>query len=186
VNLDATTKLAAVIGSPVRHSLSPALHNAAFGARGANWVYLAFEVSAGQGRDALAAVRTLGIGGLSVTMPLKEEIWAALDQVDPAAQALRSVNTVVVGPTGELVGHSTDGAGFVDSLRLDAGVEPAGLRVVVLGAGGAARAVVDALARAEVSELVVVNRTVARADEAAALPEASRGWGSRATLRAPT
>jgi shikimate dehydrogenase len=161
--------VAAVIGSPVRHSLSPAIHNAAFAAAGLDWVYVAFEVAPGQAVDALDAMRTLGLAGLSVTMPHKEAVAAAVDRLDPAASALAAVNTVVVDRHGALVGHNTDGAGFVDSLRADGGVEPRGRRVVVLGAGGAARAVVDALARAGASEVVVVNRTAARAEVAAAL-----------------
>lgn len=166
--IDARTRVAAVIGSPVRHSLSPALHNAAFGARGLNWVYVAFEVGAGEGAAALSAMRSLGMGGLSVTMPLKEEICEALQRVDPAAAALRSVNTV--SWDGEqLLGSSTDGAGFVASLRDDAGFDPDGADVVVLGAGAAARSVVDALARAGAAAVAVVNRTPHKAEAAAAL-----------------
>ncbi|MEX0846434.1 MAG: shikimate dehydrogenase [Ilumatobacteraceae bacterium] len=166
--ISATTTVAGVIGSPVRHSLSPALHNAAFLASGADWVYAAFEVGPGGAGAALDAMRTLGIGGLSVTMPHKEDVADAVDELDPAAAALRSVNTVVSLPGGRLRGHSTDGAGFVASLAA-AGVEVFGLRVTVLGAGGAARAVVDALARAGAADIAVVNRSLERAIACAAL-----------------
>lgn len=166
--ISATTTVAAVIGSPVRHSLSPALHNAAFAASGADWVYTAFEVAPGRAADALAAVRVLGLGGLSVTMPHKEDVAAAVDELDPAAAALRSVNTVVRLSDGRLRGHSTDGAGFVASLAA-AGVDVAGARVTVLGAGGAARAVVDAVARAGAGDIAVVNRSLDRAIACAAL-----------------
>lgn len=162
------TRLAAVIGSPVAHSLSPALHNAAFRAAGADWVYAAFEVAPGRAGDALDAARLLGFGGLSVTMPHKQDVAEAVDVLDDAAAALRSVNTVVIGADGLLTGHSTDGAGFVASL-IEAGVHPGGRRVVVIGAGGAARAVIDAMARAGAAEIVVVNRSADRAEAAAAL-----------------
>ena len=164
-----STQLAAVIGSPVRHSLSPALHNAAFEHLGLDWVYVAFEVAPGSGRDALAAMRALGIRGLSVTMPHKHDIAAAVDHLSPSAARLDAVNCVERSADGTTIGHNTDGDGFVDTLRLDVGIEPAGLRCVVVGAGGAARSVIDALARAGAVDVVVVNRTRARATTAAAL-----------------
>jgi len=166
--ISGSTRLAAVIGSPVRHSLSPALHNAAFAALGIDWRYVAFEVAPGAAGAALDAMRTLGIGGLSVTMPHKDDVAGAVDELDPAAAALHSVNTVVPIGEGRLRGHSTDGAGFVASLR-EAGVDPAGMRVGILGAGGAARSVVDALARAGADSIVVVNRSAERAVQTAAL-----------------
>lgn len=167
-----TTTVAGVIGSPVRHSLSPALHNAAFAAAGVDWVYTAFEVAPGQAGAALAAMRALGLGGLSVTMPHKDDIAAAVDVLSPAAAALRTANTVVRGADGRLEGHSTDGEGFVASLR-EAGVDPSGAAVAVLGAGGAARAVVDALARAGAASVAVVNRTPDKAVVAASLAGAA-------------
>jgi shikimate dehydrogenase len=162
------TTVAAVIGSPVKHSLSPALHNAAFAAAGVDWVYTAFEVAPGQAVRALDAMRALGLGGLSVTMPHKEAVADGVDALDPAAAALHSVNTVVRSDGGWLTGHSTDGAGFVASLA-EAGVDVAGRAIAVLGAGAAARAVIDALARAGAASVTVVNRSVDRAEQAAAL-----------------
>jgi shikimate dehydrogenase len=162
-----------VIGSPVRHSLSPALHNAAFAAGGLDWRMVAFEVAPGDGAAAVTSMRTLGIGGLAVTTPHKTDVAAAVDDVDPAASALRSVNTVVLRDDGSTLGASTDGAGFVDSLRAD-GVDVERARVVVLGAGGAARSIVDALARAGAVEIVVVNRDPQRAAEAASLAPVAR------------
>ncbi|MGI9023736.1 MAG: shikimate dehydrogenase [Acidimicrobiales bacterium] len=161
--------MAAVIGDPVRHSLSPAMHNAAFRAVGLDWVYLAFEVPEGGAAAAVAAVRALGVVGLSVTMPHKAAVTAALDRLTPVATALGAVNTVVNRPGGVLEGHNTDGAGFLDALRDDEGFEPAGRRCLVVGAGGAARAVVKALADAGAADVVVVNRTPSRASVAAAL-----------------
>ena len=165
--------VAAVIGSPIGHSLSPAIHNAAFAAGGLDWVYVAFEVAPGDGRRAVEAMRALGIAGLSVTTPHKLDVAAAVDSLSPAALALRSVNTVVRSADGELVGHSTDGDGFVASLA-DAGVGVGGAAVTIVGAGAAARSVIDALGRAGAAEVVVVNRTASRAEEAASLTALAR------------
>lgn len=167
------TRLAAVIGSPVRHSLSPAIHNAGYEASGLDWVYVALEVPPGRAAEALTGMRALGIAGLSVTMPHKDDVYALVDDLSPAAATMRAVNCVQL-LDGRLVGHNTDGDGFVDSLRLDAGIDPSGLSVAVVGAGGAARSVVEALARSGASEIAVVNRTPSRAAEAAALA-AGRG-----------
>jgi shikimate dehydrogenase len=162
------TRVAAVIGSPVQHSLSPALHNAAFEALGIDWVYVAMHVMPGEGQRAVDAMRVLGLGGMSVTMPHKETVAAAVDALDPAADALRSVNTVVPEADGTLVGHSTDGAGFIASLAA-AGVFVEGRTVCLLGAGGAARAIANALGRAGAAEVAVSNRTPEGAEATAAL-----------------
>lgn len=162
------TRAAGVIGSPVRHSRSPAILNAAFAAAGLDWCFLAFEVAPGDAPRALEGMRALGLGGLSVTMPHKDAVAAAVDDLSDDAALLGAVNCVVPAGGGALRGESTDGPGFVRSL-LDAGFDPAGRRCCVLGAGGAARAVVLALARAGAAEVAVVNRTAARAEAAAAL-----------------
>jgi shikimate dehydrogenase len=167
------TRLAAVIGSPVRHSLSPALHNAAFAAAGLDWRFVALEVAPGAAADAISAMRTLGIGGFAVTTPHKADAAAAVDEVDAASSALRSVNTVVLRDDGSTFGVSTDGEGFVDSLRA-ADADPAGRRVVVLGAGGAARSIVDALGRAGAADVVIVNRSAGSAGAAAGLATVAR------------
>jgi shikimate dehydrogenase len=139
------TRLAAVIGDPVRHSLSPAIHNAAFRALDLDWVYVALPVAAGEGARAVDAMRTLGIDGLNVTMPHKTDVAGAVDRLSPTAEALGAVNTVHrLGDV--LMGESTDGEGFVTALRLDEGVDPAGKRFLVVGAGGAGRAVARAIA----------------------------------------
>jgi shikimate dehydrogenase len=174
------TRLAAVIGSPVAHSLSPAIHRAAFDAAGVDWTYAALDVADGEAGAALDAMRTLGIGGLSVTMPHKSAVAHLVDRLDPAARALDSVNTVS-WQGDDLVGWSTDGAGFVASL-VEAGVDVGGKRVAVIGAGGAARSVIDALARAGVPDITVLNRSAERAERAAALaPVASPGIPSDVT-----
>jgi shikimate dehydrogenase len=166
--VSARTRLAAVMGSPVAHSLSPAIHNAAFAATGADWVYVAFEVDEPGVGAAMAGVRALGIAGLSVTMPAKEAVARHVDERSSDADALGAVNCVAVRD-GRLVGHNTDGAGFVDALQLDAGIGLDGLDAVVLGAGGAARAVVRALAGAGAARVTVVARNPDRGEVAARL-----------------
>jgi shikimate dehydrogenase len=175
--ITATTRLAGVIGDPVRHSLSPALHNAACRELGVDIVYLAFEVPAGETVAALAAARALGLLGLSVTMPHKEAAAAACDELSERAAALASANTVTVTPTG-LYGDSTDGEGFVRSLRA-AGHDPAGARVLLLGAGGAARAIALALHTAGATVQVAARRpeAAARVPHATAVPWDERGAG---------
>ncbi|MGH9227684.1 MAG: shikimate dehydrogenase [Acidimicrobiales bacterium] len=163
-----STHLAALVGSPVRHSLSPAILNAAFAAVDADWVFLVFDVPPGRGAQAIAAARELGIGGLSVTMPHKAAAHDAVDERTPVASALGAVNCVCwLGD--RLVGESTDGAGFVDALRMDEGVDPAGLRCVVVGAGGAGRAVALALGEAGAADVAIVNRSPEPATRAAIL-----------------
>jgi shikimate dehydrogenase len=162
------TRLAAVIGEPVRHSLSPVLHNAAFAALELDWVYVALPVRAGDAGRAVAGMGALGIEGLNVTMPHKAAAAAAVDRCSPTAARLGAVNTVVRSADG-LLGESTDGEGFVTALRVDEGFDPAGARCLVVGAGGAARAVVLALAEAGAAEVVVVARRAAAAAAAAAL-----------------
>jgi len=145
------------------------MHNAAFGALGLDWAFLAFEVPDGQAHAAVAGARALGFVGLSVTMPHKAAVVTAVDRLSPVAAALNAVNTVVRRTGDVLEGDNTDGAGFLDSIRHDEGFDPAGRRCLVVGAGGAARAVVKALAAAGAGEVVVVNRTAGRAEAAAAL-----------------
>ena len=182
VVLTGATRLAAVIGSPVRHSRSPLLANAAFGAAGLDWALVALEVAPGHGAAAIEAVRTLGLGGLMVTMPHKADVAAAVDRLTPAAAALGAVNSVA-WEGHELVGDNTDGPGLVDALRHD-GADPAGRRCVVLGAGGAARSVAWALGTAGAAEVVVVNRTPDRAVAAAELAGPAGRAGTAADVAA--
>jgi len=119
----AATHVAAVIGDPVRHSLSPTILNAAFRDLGLDWVYLAFEVPDGKAPEALDAMRVLGLDGLSVTMPHKTATAAAVDRLSPDAAALGAVNCVV-RRGDELVGENTDGVGFLAALVADTGYDP--------------------------------------------------------------
>lgn len=157
-----------VIGSPVEHSLSPVIHNAAFAALDLDWSYFAVSVPDGRAGTALAAMRTLRLAGMSVTMPHKEAAAAVVDTRTPRAERLGSVNCVSWRGT-QLEGDSTDGVGFLDALRDDHAWEPAGRRAVVIGAGGAARAVIAALADGGATSVGVLNRSADRGRRAAAL-----------------
>lgn len=163
-----STRVAAVIGSPIRHSLSPAIHNAAFRSLDLDWVYVALEVADGAVPAALDGVRALGIEGLSVTMPHKDAVAAGVDDLSDDARVLGAVNCVVRDGS-RLTGHNTDGPGFLGGLRAAAGLDVAGARCVVLGAGGAARAVIRSLAVAGAADVAVVNRTPHRGEAAARL-----------------
>jgi shikimate dehydrogenase len=166
----AGARIVGVIGSPVAHSLSPVLHNAAFAALGLadGWRSFAFEIPAGQAAAALAEMRRSGVTGLSVTMPHKADVAALVDECSDVARRLGAVNCIV-NRDGSLFGTNTDGDGFVASLARGAGIDPAGRRCVVVGAGGAARAVVLALAVGGAAQVAIVNRTPERAYEAAEL-----------------
>ncbi|MEO7556742.1 MAG: shikimate dehydrogenase, partial [Acidimicrobiales bacterium] len=162
------TQLAAVIGRPVTHSLSPIIHNAAFAEAGLDWTFLAFEVGPDAVGAALDGVRALGLRGLSVTMPYKEAVADLVDRRTADADRLAAVNCVV-NDDGQLIGHNTDGPGFLDAIAASAGFVAEGRRAVVVGAGGAARAIVLALSQAGAADVAVLNRTASRAEAAAAL-----------------
>jgi shikimate dehydrogenase len=154
VSLDAHTQLCGLLGNPVEHSLSPALHNAAFGALGLNFVYLAFQV-----KDLPAAVgglRALGNArGFSVTIPHKVAVIPLLDDVEPTARHIGAVNTIVV-ERGRLIGSNTDASGALRALE-EGGVALKGARLLLLGSGGAARAIAFALAtRGELDRLTIL------------------------------
>lgn len=148
---------AGVLGWPLAHTLSPVIHNAAFRTLGLEWVYLAWPVRPEELGAAVAGLRALRAKGANVTMPHKETVLQHLDHLSGDAEALGAVNTIeLVG--GELVGHNTDVDGFADFLSGDVGYDAGGRRVLVLGAGGAARAVVKALGDLGAAEIVVAAR----------------------------
>lgn len=162
--IDAKTALCAVIGKPVGHSLSPAMHNAAFEALGLNYVYLAFEVE--DVAACLIGMRALpNFRGLSVTIPHKLDVMPHLDEIDPMAGRVGSVNTVT-NEKGRLVGTTTDGLGTLRAFE-EAGIEIAGKSVLFLGSGGAVRSVAFAFAeRANPAHITILGRT---ADKVSAL-----------------
>jgi len=165
--IDTHTQTVGVIGWPVEHSLSPAMHNAALRSMGLNWVYLAFPVAPDAVAEAVGAVRGLGLVGLNVTIPHKQAVTEYLDDLDDAARALGAVNTIA-RRGDRLIGHNTDGPGFLRSLQ-EEGHSAAGRAVTIIGAGGAARSVAWALAGAGASTLFVLNRTPEKAEAVAEL-----------------
>jgi shikimate dehydrogenase len=149
-----------VIGWPVEHSVSPQMHNAAFHDLGLDWCYLPFAVPPQRITQAVNGIRALGLRGANVTVPHKQTVLALVDELTPAARAIGAVNTII-NHDEKLIGHNTDAGGFLRALR-EAGIMPEGCRAMVLGAGGAARAVVYALAQAG-AQVVILNRTPERA-----------------------
>ncbi len=160
-----------LIGWPVAHSRSPAMHNAAFRALGLNWHYLLLPVAPEDVGDAVRGIRALRFAGCNVTVPHKQAVVPFLDEVSPTARAIGAVNTIL-NRDGRLMGENTDAEGFLRALR-EAGFEPRGQQALVIGAGGAARAVVYALLRAG-ANVWLTNRTQARA---IALAESMQGVG---------
>jgi len=161
------TRVAAVLGWPVAHSLSPVIHNAAFTALGMDWTYVALPVEPGTVPAAVAGLRALGLSGANVTMPHKEAVADAMDELTEDAERVRAVNTIEVRDD-RLVGHNTDAPGFARFLEHDAGFDPAGKTALLFGAGGAARACALAVARAGLTRIVVALREPARAAPLAA------------------
>jgi shikimate dehydrogenase len=160
------THTVGIIGWPVEHSLSPAIHNAAFAASELDWIYVPLPVPPRALPEALAGLAALGFRGANVTMPHKTETSQLLGdlggELSEDARLLRAVNTIVVAD-GELAGHNTDVPGFGRFLRRDTGFDPAGATALIYGAGGAARACALALVRGGVERLTVAARDEARA-----------------------
>jgi len=174
VTVSARSRVGAVLGWPVEHSRSPVMHNAAFAACGIDAVFVALAVPPQRAVEAIKGIAAAGFLGASVTVPLKEVAAAACDRLDPSAERTGAVNCLVFA-SGEVIGHNTDAGGYVDALR-EAGVTAT--RAVVLGAGGAARAVHAGLIDAGASVTVIARRpaaaawTAARPWERAALVDA--------------
>ncbi|RNC67636.1 MAG: shikimate dehydrogenase [Desulfuromonadales bacterium] len=161
------TTLLGIIGWPVEHSLSPLMQNAALEAMGLDWCYVPFAVREEDLATAVAGLRVLGVAGFNVTIPHKAAIVPLLDRITPEAALIGAVNTVK-REGDALVGYNTDGMGFIRSLRHDLGFDPAGKRVLVLGAGGAARAAVASLGQTGAAEVAVANRDTVKGEELAA------------------
>jgi len=156
------TRVYALIGDPIKHSLSPLMQNLAFRLLGLDCIYLAFRVKPEELGWAIKGVRALGFSGFNVTVPHKVAVIPFLDEVDHSASEVGTVNAVT-NRDGRLVGHNTDGPGALAALS-DEGVDLKGKKVVILGAGGAARAIAFATAHAAGS-LVIMNRTTSKAEE---------------------
>ena len=160
------TRVCGVIGDPIEHTLSPIMHNAAFEALKLDYVFLAFKVKPAEVGNAISGMRALTIHGLNVTMPHKNAVIKYLDEVDPAGKTIASANTIL-NKDGRLLGFNTDGVGALNALEQN-GVEPRGKKVLLLGAGGAAKAIAYTLSQ-EADELVILNRTPKPAAELADL-----------------
>lgn len=161
-NVTGVTKVVGILGWPVSHTLSPVMHNTAFAALNLNWIYVPLPIAPDQIKDAVRSLRTFNFMGANVTVPHKQAIMRYLDEIDPVARNIGAVNTIAIDPNGKTHGYNTDSDGFLQSL-LEAGFDPHGARCLVLGAGGAARAVVYSLASAGAEAIAVYNRTVERA-----------------------
>lgn len=176
-DMAATTVLRArlfgVLGDPIDHSLSPAMHNAAFAALGLPHVYLRYRVPPAALSTALREARRLRFGGLNLTVPLKEAVLPLLDALTPEAARIGAVNTILFRDGGKLVGDNTDGRGFLRALG--PAVRLRGAHAVLVGAGGSARAVGTALAAAGCARVSIVNRTRGRAEALAAHLAAAGG-----------
>ncbi|MBF0096640.1 MAG: shikimate dehydrogenase [Magnetococcales bacterium] len=160
---DGQTRLLGVIGHPVTHSLSPAIHNPALAWLGLNMRYLAFPVHPEHLHSAVRGFVAMGMLGFNATVPHKEALLPLMDWLDPLAQRIGAVNTVLIDPQGQLRGYNTDAPGFVDALQESHPVLLAQTPVIVLGAGGAARGVVAGLLEAGCQQITVANRTPERA-----------------------
>jgi shikimate dehydrogenase len=162
--IDGDTKVVGLLGDPVGHSLSPAMHNAAFRKLGLNFCYLPFQVAAGNLSAAVRAITALGLRGVNVTAPHKETIVPCLGALSGAAQFLQAVNTVI-NDNGILFGENTDVDGFTFLLQNNLKSGGKGERALLLGAGGAAKAAALALLRAGIESVTVANRTLAKAEK---------------------
>ncbi len=159
------TKITGLIGDPVAHSRSPAIHNAAFAHLGIDARYELWHTSAEDLETRVAALRSADVLGANVTLPHKRAVMALLDRIDPQAELIGAINTIVRAPDGTLSGLNTDAPAFLAELREDLGYAPEGQTAVILGASGAARAAAAALLDAGAGGLVLVNRTLERAEE---------------------
>lgn len=159
-------KIVGIVGHPIGHSVSPAMHNAAFQKLGLDFEYVPFDVEPADLKEALTGLRALHIAGFNVTIPHKETIIPLLDDITKLARDIGAVNTVV-NQEGKLVGYNTDGPGFIESLKQDANFEPRGKRAIVLGAGGASRAISTMLAEVGVKSLIISDVLEAKAKELA-------------------
>jgi shikimate dehydrogenase len=163
-----TTRLVILLGKPLGHSVSPAMHNSAFAELGIDYCYLPVEVTAEDLATVFAGLKRMNVVGGNVTVPHKIRIIELLDRLDPLAQSIGAVNTIRL-EQGQAVGYNTDGYGFLRSLQEVAGISPAGERFLLLGAGGAARAIAVELALAGASNITVVNRSGERGETLARL-----------------
>src|ERR1039457_545222 len=161
MNIDGSTTIVGIFGSPIKHTASPAMHNAAFGAFEMNWAYLAFRVDPQNLRSALRGADAMGVVGINLTIPHKIMALDCIDEVDAEARKLGAVNTVSM-EKGKLRGSNTDGYGFLKAIKEDFNLSIKGKRVLVLGAGGAGHGIAVKCALDGAARVIVANRTPAR------------------------
>lgn len=166
MKVKSTTRIYGIFGHPIEHSLSPVMQNNAFSELDLDSVYVAFDVPPEKISEAVSAIRALGISGINVTIPHKERIMTYLDEISSDAMLVGAVNTIS-NVEGRLIGFNTDVGGLLRALKDDLDFTPEGKKVFLVGAGGAARAVIVALGRNYVSEIVIANRTLSKAEDLA-------------------
>ena len=166
VKVKSTTRIYGIFGHPVEHSLSPVMHNNAFSELDLDSVYVAFDVPPDRLSEAVSAIRALGISGINVTIPHKERIMTYLDEISTDAMLVGAVNTIS-NVDGRLIGFNTDVGGLLRALKSDLDFTPEGTKVFLVGAGGAARAIIVGCCRNYVSEIIIANRTLSNAEDLA-------------------
>jgi len=162
MEINGKTKLFALIGHPVEHSFSPSLHNSQLELNGINGKYLAFDVDPENLGKAIEGLHVLGVVGVNVTIPYKEKVIPFLTKISREAELIGAVNTLIREEKG-FSGDNTDGKGFIESLKREKNFFPQGKKVIILGAGGAARGVGVSLALAGAQEVSFINRTLSKA-----------------------
>ena len=162
MNITSKTKTLGIFGYPISHTLSPAMHNAVIKALGLDMVYLPFEVKPSNLKEAINGIKSLGIIGVNITIPHKESVIRFLDDISEEARLVGAVNTIV-NKDRKLVGYNTDGSGYMASLKEELGFNPKSKRIIIIGAGGAARGILAALATQKPKSITVANRTLSRA-----------------------
>jgi shikimate dehydrogenase len=163
------TRITGVCGWPVAQNLSPYMHNAAFAALGLDWVYVCFPVEPERLEEALRGLPALGIAGVNLSLPHKVAATRYMDELSEKAHLVGSVNTVVVREDGSLYGHNTDGEGCLRGLKQELGVEPARMKVCLVGAGGVSRSIAASLALAGAAEVAVFDQDAGRVADVVAL-----------------
>ncbi|OGC03818.1 shikimate dehydrogenase [candidate division WOR-1 bacterium RIFOXYA12_FULL_43_27] len=153
-----------LIGHPLGHSISPAMHNAAYKELGLDFEYLLKDTAPGELKAQIEKFKAENVAGFNVTIPYKEKIMPLLDEITPLAEKIGAVNTVK-NENGKLIGYNTDGPGFLESLKDDAGFNPAGKKVVILGAGGAGRAIAVTLAEDNASSIIIYDPEEKKQDD---------------------
>lgn len=157
MNISGKTRLCCLLGDPVEHSISPLMHNTAFSKTNIDYSYMAFRSNIEELADTLAALKRLNCRGFNLTMPLKTAIIPLLDELDPVAKVCNSVNTVIINDDGTTKGYTTDGTGYMDSLK-DDGIDIIGKTMTILGAGGAATSIISQAAFDGVANINIFKR----------------------------